>query len=57
MACLFPVIAITVLAQLHRTRDILLSLAGFVVIFALGLQLITEASLEVSISLVLPQRM
>lgn len=46
LACLFPVIAITVLAQLHNLRDLLLSIAGFVVVFAIVLQLITGGKLK-----------
>jgi len=46
LACLFPVIAITVLAQLHHLRDLLLSIAGFVVVFAIVLQVITGGKLK-----------
>jgi hypothetical protein len=37
VACLLPTIAITVLSQLHETRDLLLCLAGFATVFAIGL--------------------
>ncbi|EPE35222.1 hypothetical protein GLAREA_10919 [Glarea lozoyensis ATCC 20868] len=37
VACLLPTIAITVLSQLHETRDLLLCLAGFATVFAVGL--------------------
>jgi hypothetical protein len=36
-ACLLPTIAITVLSQLHETKDLLLCLAGFATVFAIGL--------------------
>ncbi|KAF8851840.1 hypothetical protein BDZ45DRAFT_600874 [Acephala macrosclerotiorum] len=37
VACLLPVIAITVLSEVHGQRNLLLCLAGFAVIFAIGL--------------------
>lgn len=46
LACWFPVIAVTVLAQLHRVKDLLGALAGFVVIFAIGLQVITGGEIR-----------
>ncbi|OCL11259.1 hypothetical protein AOQ84DRAFT_287605 [Glonium stellatum] len=42
--CLLPVVAITVLSQLHGYRDLLLCLAGFVAIFALGLIFLTSGT-------------
>jgi hypothetical protein len=44
VACLLPTIAITVLSQLHETRDLLLCLAGFATIFAIGLIFLGTAS-------------
>jgi hypothetical protein len=37
VACLLPVIAITVLSEVHGQRNLLLCLAGFAVMFAIGL--------------------
>ena len=37
VACLLPVIAITVLSEVHGQRNLLLCLAAFAVIFAIGL--------------------
>lgn len=44
VACLLPVVAIAVLSQLHRLRDLLLCLAGFAVIFAIGLIFLTQGT-------------
>lgn len=44
VACLLPIVAITVLSDLHRTRDLLLCLAGFTVIFAVGLMFLTQGT-------------
>lgn len=44
VACLLPVIAITVLSQLHGLRQLLICLAGFAVIFALGLIFLTQGT-------------
>jgi hypothetical protein len=44
VACLLPVVAITVLSQLHGLRDLLLCLAGFAVIFAVGLIFLTQGT-------------
>ena len=44
VACLFPIVAITALSNLHRTRDLLLCLAGFTVIFAVGLMFLTHGT-------------
>jgi hypothetical protein len=44
VACLLPTLAITVLSQLHGLRDLLLSLAGFTCIFAIGLIFFTTGS-------------
>jgi len=37
VACLLPIIAITVLSEVHGQRNLLLCLAGFAVLFAIGL--------------------
>jgi hypothetical protein len=42
--CLLPTIAITILAQLHRLRDLLLCLAGFTALFALAVPYLTRGS-------------
>lgn len=44
VACLFPTIAISVLSQLHETRDLLLCLAGFALVFAAGLLFLGAAT-------------
>ncbi|KAF2786556.1 hypothetical protein K505DRAFT_259640 [Melanomma pulvis-pyrius CBS 109.77] len=44
VACLLPVVAITVLSQLHGTRDLLVCIAGFAVIFAVGLIFLTHGT-------------
>lgn len=44
VACLLPVVAITVLSQLHGTRDLLVCIAGFAVIFAVGLIFLTQGT-------------
>jgi hypothetical protein len=44
VACLFPVIAISVLSQLHGIRNLLLCLGGFVIIFVFSLVWITAGT-------------
>jgi VIT1/CCC1 family predicted Fe2+/Mn2+ transporter len=44
IACLLPVIAISVLSQVHGTRNLLLCLAGFSLVFALGLIAMTQGT-------------
>jgi hypothetical protein len=44
VACLLPVVAITVLSQLHGTRDLLVCIAGFAIIFAVGLIFLTQGT-------------
>lgn len=44
VACVLPVVAITVLSQLQGTRDLLLCIAGFAVIFAVGLIFLTQGT-------------
>jgi hypothetical protein len=44
VACLLPTIAITVLTQVHGTRNLLLCLAGFAIIFASGLIFLTSGT-------------
>lgn len=44
VACLLPVVAITVLSQVHGTRNLLLCIAGFAVIFAIGLIFLTNGT-------------
>jgi len=44
VACLLPVVAISVLSQLHGLRNLLLCLAGFSVIFAVGLIFLTQGT-------------
>lgn len=44
VACLLPVIAISVLSQLQGLQNLLLCLAGFAVIFALGLIFLTQGT-------------
>ena len=44
IACLLPVVAITVLSQIHETRNLLLCLAGFAVAFAIGLMFLTNGT-------------
>jgi len=46
VACLLPVAAIVVLANMHSTRDLLLCLAGFTVIFAVGLMFLTAGTIS-----------
>jgi hypothetical protein len=46
VACLLPVAGITVLANMHTTRDLLLCLAGFTVIFAVGLMFLTAGTIS-----------
>lgn len=42
VACLIPVVAIAALTQLHETRDLLLCITGFAVLFAVGLIFLTQ---------------
>ena len=44
VACLIPVVAIVVLKQLSRTRDLLLCISGFAVVFAAGLLFFTRGT-------------
>jgi hypothetical protein len=44
VACLLPVVAITVLSQIHGLRNLLLCLAGFSLIFAIGLIFLTQGT-------------
>lgn len=44
IACLLPVVAITVLSQVEGIRNLLLCLAGFAVIFAVGLIFLTNGT-------------
>ena len=44
IACLLPVVAITVLSQVQGTRNLLLCLAGFAVIFTVGLMFLTNGT-------------
>ena len=44
VACLLPTIAITVLSQVHGTRNLLLCLAGFAVVFAFGVIFLTNGT-------------
>lgn len=44
VACLLPIVAITVLSQVHGLRNLLLCLAGFAVIFAVGLIFLTSGT-------------
>ncbi|KAI9861065.1 MAG: hypothetical protein M1813_005494 [Trichoglossum hirsutum] len=44
IACLLPTVAIIVLSQIHGTRNLLLCLAGFAVIFAAGLIFLTNGT-------------
>lgn len=44
IACLLPVVAISVLSQLHGIRELLLCLAGFSVVFALGMIFCTQGT-------------
>ena len=44
VACLLPVVAIAVLSQVHGTRELLLCLAGFSVIFCVGLIFMTQGT-------------
>lgn len=44
VACLLPVVAITVLSQIHGIRSLLLCIAGFAVIFAVGLIFLTNGT-------------
>jgi hypothetical protein len=44
VACLLPVVAITVLSQLHGTRDLLICTAGFAIVFAVGLIFLTQGT-------------
>ncbi|KAF1962753.1 hypothetical protein CC80DRAFT_541911 [Byssothecium circinans] len=44
VACLLPVVAIAVLSQVHGTRDLLLCLAGFSVVFCVGLIFMTQGT-------------
>jgi hypothetical protein len=46
VACLLPVAAITVLTNMHSTRDLLLCLAGFTVLFAAGLMFLTGGAIS-----------
>ncbi|KAH6615385.1 heterokaryon incompatibility protein-domain-containing protein [Boeremia exigua] len=44
VACLIPVVAIVVLKQLSRTRDLLLCISGFAIVFAAGLIFLTQGT-------------
>ncbi|KAJ4986323.1 hypothetical protein SVAN01_08140 [Stagonosporopsis vannaccii] len=44
VACLVPVVAIAVLTQVSSTRDLLLCITGFAVIFAIVLMFVTQGS-------------
>lgn len=44
VACLLPTVAITVLSQLHGLRNLLLCIAGFAVMFAVGLIFLTNGT-------------
>jgi hypothetical protein len=44
VACLMPVVAISVLSQLHGIKNLLLCLAGFSLLFALGLIFLTQGT-------------
>ncbi|KAE9364222.1 hypothetical protein N431DRAFT_421083 [Stipitochalara longipes BDJ] len=44
VACLLPVVAITVLSQVHGISHLLLCIAGFAVIFAVGLIFLTNGT-------------
>ncbi|KAH8660975.1 hypothetical protein BGZ60DRAFT_115900 [Tricladium varicosporioides] len=44
IACLLPVVAITVLSQLHGKRDLLICVASFAIIFAVGLIFLTNGT-------------
>ncbi|KAF2627732.1 hypothetical protein BU25DRAFT_410864 [Macroventuria anomochaeta] len=44
VACLIPVVAIVVLKQLSRTRDLLLCITGFAIFFAAGLIFLTQGT-------------
>ncbi|TVY68720.1 hypothetical protein LSUE1_G007147 [Lachnellula suecica] len=44
VACLLPTVAITVLSQVHGLRSLLLCIAGFAVIFAVGLIFLTNGT-------------
>jgi hypothetical protein len=44
VACLLPTIAITVLSEVHGTRNLLLCISGFAVIFAVGLIFLTNGT-------------
>ena len=44
MACLIPVVAIVALTQLHGTRDLLICITGFAVLFAAGLIFLTQGT-------------
>lgn len=46
VACLLPTIAITVLSQVHGTKNLLLSLAEFAIIFAVGLIYLTNGTVS-----------
>jgi hypothetical protein len=44
VACVLPTVAIVVLSQVHGLRNLLLCLAGFAVIFAMGLIFLTNGT-------------
>lgn len=44
IACLLPVIAISILSQLHGLRNLLICLAGFAIFFALALIFLTQGT-------------
>jgi hypothetical protein len=44
VACLLPTIAITVLSKIQDTNDLLLCVAGFAVVFSVGLMFLTSAA-------------
>ncbi|KAF2634167.1 hypothetical protein P280DRAFT_464076 [Massarina eburnea CBS 473.64] len=44
VACLMPVVAISVLSQLHGLTNLLLCLAGFALLFALGIIFLTQGT-------------
>jgi hypothetical protein len=46
VACLLPVAAIAVLANMDTTRDLILCLAGFTVLFAVGLMFVAAGTIS-----------
>jgi hypothetical protein len=43
LACLFPTLAIVALANLHTKAELLGAIGGFTAVFAIGLNILTEA--------------